>query len=81
MDKFYIQGGFKLDGETEVYSAKNSVLALLAASILTDEQVVIHNCPKIGDVDSAVILLSILFFFLLHFISHTSNSRIYFWRV
>ena len=52
MDKFYIQGGLKLDGEVEVYSAKNSVLALLAASILTDEQVVIHNCPKIGDVFS-----------------------------
>ena len=60
MDKFYIQGGFKLDGETEVYSAKNSVLALLAASILTDEQVVIHNCPKIGDVFSMIKILQSL---------------------
>ena len=39
MDKFYIKGGLKLDGEAEVYSAKNAVLALLAASILTEEQI------------------------------------------
>ena len=60
MDKFYINGGLKLDGEVEVYSAKNAVLALLAASILTDEQVVIHNCPKIGDVFSMIKILQSL---------------------
>ena len=60
MDKFYIKGGARLDGEIEVYSAKNSVLALLAASILTDEQVVIHGCPKIGDVYSMIKILQYL---------------------
>ncbi|MBR2371981.1 MAG: UDP-N-acetylglucosamine 1-carboxyvinyltransferase, partial [Clostridia bacterium] len=60
MDKFYIKGGLKLDGETEVYSAKNAVLALLAASILTDEQVVIHKCPKINDVFSMIKILQSL---------------------
>ena len=58
MDKFYINGGFKLDGEAEVYSAKNSVLALLAACILTDEQVVIKKCPKIKDVLAMLKILS-----------------------
>jgi len=60
MDKFYIKGGLKLDGEAEVYSAKNAVLALLAASILTDEQVVIHKCPKINDVFSMIKILQSL---------------------
>ena len=36
MDKFEIRGGVSLDGELEISSAKNSVLALLAAAILTD---------------------------------------------
>ncbi len=60
MDKFYIKGGLKLDGEAEVYSAKNAVLALLAASILTDEQVVIRKCPKINDVFSMIKILQSL---------------------
>ncbi len=60
MDKFQINGGVALDGEIEIYSAKNSVLALLAASILTDEQVVIHSCPKIGDVYSMIKILESL---------------------
>ena len=60
MDKFYIKGGLKLDGEAEVYSAKNAVLALLAASILTEEQVVIHKCPKINDVFSMIKILQSL---------------------
>lgn len=60
MDKFQIYGGVALDGEIEIYSAKNSVLALLAASILTDEQVVIHSCPKIGDVYSMLKILESL---------------------
>lgn len=50
MDKFLIVGGNKLDGEIEVIRAKNCVLALLAASILTEDTVVLHNCPKITDV-------------------------------
>jgi len=60
MDKFCIKGGARLDGEVEIYSAKNSVLALLAASILTDEEVVIHSCPKIGDVFSMTKILESL---------------------
>ena len=42
MDKFMIEGGAKLYGTVKAQSAKNSVLPLLAASILTDKKVVIR---------------------------------------
>ena len=50
MEKLLIEGGIPLSGEIEVQSAKNCVLALLAASILTDKKVIIYKCPKITDV-------------------------------
>lgn len=50
MDKFMIEGGAKLYGNVRVQSAKNSVLPLLAASILTDKKVVIREAPAISDV-------------------------------
>ncbi len=55
-----ILGGRKLDGKVKIESAKNSVLALLSASILTKEEVVIENCPKIQDVLNTIEILSIL---------------------
>ena len=50
MDKFIIEGGNRLCGAVQTQSAKNSVLVLLAASILTEEQVTIENVPHISDV-------------------------------
>lgn len=50
MDKFIIEGGNKLYGNVKAQAAKNSVLVLLAASILTEEQVIIENVPSITDV-------------------------------
>ncbi|MBO5783030.1 MAG: UDP-N-acetylglucosamine 1-carboxyvinyltransferase, partial [Clostridia bacterium] len=50
MDKFIIEGGNRLYGSVQMQSAKNSVLVLLAASILTEEQVIIENVPHISDV-------------------------------
>ncbi len=50
MDKYIIEGGNRLYGSIKAQSAKNSVLVLLAASILTDEQVIIENVPAISDV-------------------------------
>lgn len=60
MQKYIIEGGKKLNGEMQVYSAKNCVLALLAASVLTNEQIVIHNCPKITDVLNMIKILESL---------------------
>lgn len=58
MDKFIIEGGEKLYGEVEIQSAKNSVLPLLAASVLTDEQVTIRDMPLISDVENMLHILS-----------------------
>lgn len=49
MAKFIINGGKKLSGEIEVRGAKNEATKLVAASILTDEDVIIHNAPRILD--------------------------------
>ncbi len=58
MEKYVINGGVKLSGSVKVESAKNAVLPMLAAACLTDEEVVIENCPKIKDVLSMTEILS-----------------------
>ena len=58
MDKFIIEGGRPLYGEVEIQAAKNAVLPLLAASILTDERVIIHRCPRIRDVLNMIQILN-----------------------
>lgn len=50
MDKFIIDGGRRLYGSVGVASAKNSVLPLFAASVLTEKQVTIREVPEITDV-------------------------------
>ena len=50
MDKYVIEGGRKLCGTVVLQAAKNSVLPLLAASILTEKRVVIRDTPPITDV-------------------------------
>lgn len=50
MEKYVIEGGRPLCGAVHVQSAKNAVLPLLAAAVLTEEKVVIRRCPRIGDV-------------------------------
>ena len=57
MDKFVIDGGLKLYGKIDVQAAKNSVLPLFAASILTDEQVKIYKVPLISDVENMLRIL------------------------
>ncbi len=49
MDKFMIDGGKRLYGSVRVQSAKNSVLPLFAASVLTDQPVTIRETPLISD--------------------------------
>jgi UDP-N-acetylglucosamine 1-carboxyvinyltransferase len=57
MSKFIIQGGLQLSGEIRVSGAKNSVLPLMAASLLTQEKCVLKNVPAISDVASMVSIL------------------------
>ena len=60
MGKYVINGGKSLCGKIKAESAKNAVLPMIAGAILTDEQVVIKNCPKIGDVLSMIEILRLL---------------------
>lgn len=50
MEKFIISGGNKLFGRVEIQSAKNSILPLIAASVIKEGKTVIERCPKINDV-------------------------------
>ena len=57
MDKFVIEGGYPLSGQVVPAGNKNAAVAILAASILTDEELVIANVPRIRDVDSMLAIL------------------------
>ncbi len=50
MDEFIIEGGAPLQGEITPAGNKNAALPLLAACLLTDQPVVLHNVPAIRDV-------------------------------
>src|SRR5512137_2077363 len=50
LEKFIIEGGVPLKGEITPAGNKNAALPMLAAAILTDEPVVLHNVPNIRDV-------------------------------
>ena len=54
---YIINGGRRLCGEISVYGAKNCALALLGATVLTNDTVVLYNCPDIADVDNMLKLL------------------------
>ena len=56
-DQFIITGGKPLQGEVQVAGNKNAALPMLAAVLLTDEPVTLHNVPRIGDVGSMLELL------------------------
>lgn len=49
MEQYAIKGGNPLVGEVEIGGAKNAALGILAASIMTDETVVIENVPDVRD--------------------------------
>lgn len=53
----YIVNGSRLNGEIAVYGAKNCALALLGATILTEDEITLTNCPQIVDVENMLQLL------------------------
>lgn len=57
MDKLAISGGRRLEGEVRISGAKNATLPILAAAILTDEQVTVGNVPHLNDVTTTIALL------------------------
>lgn len=50
MDKFIISGGVPLQGEIAIGGAKNVALKVLVATLLTDDELIIHNVPLLRDV-------------------------------
>lgn len=52
MDKFVIEGPTKLEGKATVSGSKNASLPMIAAAILTDEDVILHNVPNLRDIDT-----------------------------
>jgi UDP-N-acetylglucosamine 1-carboxyvinyltransferase len=57
MEKFVIKGGVPLSGEIVAAGNKNAALPILAACLLTEEELVISNVPKIRDVEAMLVLL------------------------
>ena len=51
MDQYIIKGGMSLAGEVVVSGAKNAALGILAAAIMTDEEVLIDNLPDVKDIN------------------------------
>lgn len=57
MEKFIINGGNELYGSVKLQGSKNSILPILAAAAATGRVSVLHNCPKLSDVDAALKIL------------------------
>jgi UDP-N-acetylglucosamine 1-carboxyvinyltransferase len=57
LERFVIAGGCPLSGEIRPAGNKNAALPILAAALLTDERVVLHNIPCIQDVQAMLYLL------------------------
>ena len=57
MDRIRVQGGLRLKGEIPISGAKNAALKQMAASLLTDEPVVLRNVPRLADIGAMADLL------------------------
>ncbi len=60
MDRYIINGGRRLNGELTIQGAKNSVLPILAATVISGKVSTISNIPKLRDVDMMIKILSSL---------------------
>jgi UDP-N-acetylglucosamine 1-carboxyvinyltransferase len=58
MEKFVIEGGYPLSGTIVPAGNKNAALPVLASCLLTEEDVVLHNIPRIRDVEAMLGLLA-----------------------
>jgi len=57
MERFFVEGGSRLYGEVEVSGAKNAALKLIAAALLAPGRSVLHNVPRIKDVETMLAVL------------------------
>lgn len=54
---FKVNGGRRISGELLVQGAKNSILPIFAACVLCNGEILLHNCPQLSDVRSAIKIL------------------------
>ena len=57
MERFYVEGGNRLYGEVEVSGAKNAALKFVAAALLASGRTVLHDVPRIKDVETMLAVL------------------------
>lgn len=57
MGAYQIIGGRPLRGVIPIHGAKNSMLPILAATLVSGGECVLHNCPQISDADAALLIL------------------------
>src|SRR5690242_1489186 len=57
MEKFVIEGGMPLSGTIVPAGNKNGALPILAACLLTEDEVILRNVPRISDVEAMALLL------------------------
>ena len=57
MDSIVVTGGVRLNGQIPIAGAKNSCLALMPATLLTEEPLVLMNAPRLSDIDAMGLLL------------------------
>ncbi len=60
MSDYHVKGGNRLSGEVKISGAKNAVLPILAASVITKGENIFTMCPDISDVESMVKILNAL---------------------
>src|SRR5215212_878326 len=56
-ERFYVEGGKRLQGEIEVSGAKNAALKFVAAALLAPGKTVLHHVPRIKDIHTMIALL------------------------
>src|SRR4028118_408050 len=56
-ERFYVEGGARLEGEVEVSGAKNAALKFVAVALLAPGKTVLHGVPRIKDVWTMLSLL------------------------
>ncbi|MEO1856661.1 MAG: UDP-N-acetylglucosamine 1-carboxyvinyltransferase, partial [Rubritalea sp.] len=60
MDKLIVHGGHQLNGSVNISGAKNASLPILAAALLTDEDIIIRRVPDVSDTNYMIQILSAL---------------------
>ncbi len=60
MEKYIIEGGYRLQGKITISGSKNASLPILIATLLTDNKVVLHNIPKLKDVETTISIIEFL---------------------